>query len=219
MGSLTLTVIVPLKRNSQRVKDKNFRELGGVPLYMRALANALALQESGDADKVAIFGADDVREFVPEGVPWYRESASQVRNDSNDLNAEIAAACDTDLVMVLNATSPFTKVSTLRRAIEAVRYGDYDSACSAEALRGRLWLHTGVVANHDPRTCPRTQTQDPIYMESDAFWLAHRELFLIDHRRVGYRCLFVEVAGIEALDVDTEDDWRICELAELEMRR
>lgn len=209
----TLTVVVPLKRHSLRVKDKNFRMLGGIPLYMRALANAGVLMESGYADRAAIFGAENVKEFIPPGVPWYRESEACVRNDSNDLNVEIAAACDTDLVMVLNATSPFTKVATLQRAIAAVRSGEYDSACSAEALRGRLWWHYGQSINHDPRTCPRTQTQDPIFMESDAFWLAERDVFLTAHRRVGFRPYFVEVAGVEALDVDTEDDWALCELA------
>jgi len=210
----TLTIIVPLKRHSQRVKDKNFRVLGGVPLFIRAVDKATELLASGDADKMAVFGADDVREFVPAGVPWLRESAAQVRNDSNDLNVEIAQACDTDLVMVLNSTRPFTKVETLRRAISAVRSGEHDSACSAEALRGRLWWHYGQSINHDPRTCPRTQTQNPIYMESDAFWLAERDVFLIHHRRVGFRCCFIEVSGIEALDVDTEDDFAVCELAE-----
>jgi CMP-N-acetylneuraminic acid synthetase len=50
-------------------------------------------------------------------------------------------------------------------------------------------------------------------MESDAFWLASREMFAIHHRRVGFRPYFCEVSGIEALDVDTEDDWRLCEIA------
>jgi CMP-N-acetylneuraminic acid synthetase len=214
MGNVkTLTVVVPLKRNSQRVKDKNFRQLNGVQLFMRAVRNGQSLVDSGDADMLAVFGAEDVDGFVPQGVPWFRERAAIVRNDSNDLNAEIAEHCETDLVMVLNSTSPFTKADTLRRAIAAVRSGEFDSACSVEALRGRLWRHDGVVLNHDPKTCPRTQTQAPIYMESDAFWLAHRMLFLNDHRRVGFRPYFVEVSGVEALDVDTEDDWTICELA------
>lgn len=44
---LTLTIVVPLKRNSQRVKDKNFREIDGVPLYQRAISKALDLQRNG----------------------------------------------------------------------------------------------------------------------------------------------------------------------------
>jgi len=209
----TLTIVVPLKLNSQRVKNKNIRELGGVPLYMRAIRKAIALRDSGDAQEVAIFGAENIEPFVPAGVQWFVEKAATMRNDSNDLNVEIAEHCKSELVMVLNATSPFTRVDTLRVAIAAVRFGKFDSACSAEALRGRLWWHYGQSINHDPRTCPRTQTQDPIYMESDAFWVAEREVFLNAHRRVGFRPCFIEVSGVEALDVDTEDDWALCEIA------
>ena len=180
---------------------------------MRAIVKAVELKNSGDADAVAILGAEGIRQYVPDGVQWFLEREATVRNDSNDLNVDIAEHCNTDLVMVLNATSPFTTVETLRKAISAVRSGEYDSACSAEALRGRLWWHHGNAINHDPKTCPRTQTQDPIYMESDAFWLGTKELFMVHHRRVGFRPYFVEVSGVEALDVDTEDDWAICELA------
>lgn len=207
----TVTISIPLKKNSQRVNGKNFRDLGGVPLYMRALTKALKMKADGAVDEVAIFGSLSIREFIPTGVTWHREQEIVIRQCSNDLFSEMASACETDAMLVLNATSPFIGLDTIALAIEAVQSGEYDSALTAIGLRGRLWDDRKPL-NHDPTICPRTQSQEPIWFESDGLWIASCHLFAHDHRRVGYKPLFIEVSGMEALDVDTEQDWQLCEI-------
>lgn len=208
---LSITIAIPLKKHSERVRNKNFRPLGGKPLYMWAVETARYARSSGWVDQVAIFGRGDIRCHVPPDVRFISEVEAETRTDSNRLLSDLANGCDTDFVLMLNATSPFIRGETISTAVDGVSTGRHDSACTVRELRGRLWTSDMQPLNHNPEVCERTQDQSPIYLESDGFWLGSRDLFANERRRVGYRPAFIPVAGIEAIDIDTEDDWKLAE--------
>ena len=62
--------------------------------------------------------------------------------------------------------------------------------------------------NYNPNDPPRTQDIKPIYIETSAFYLFSKELFLTTSRRIGYNP-FVELDYKESIDIDTKDDFEL----------
>jgi len=79
------------------------------------------------------------------------------------------------------------------------------------AIQGRLWDEKKQAINHDPTTCPRTQTQEVLFLESEAFWILQPSQILERSRRVGIRPWFQQLNDVELVDIDTQDDWWLAE--------
>ena len=204
---------MPLKLNSQRVPGKNFKDLLGRPLYRWSLDTVRQLRDEGVFDEVAVYGGPGIMEHLPPDVAFYTERDVVVAQDGNALFRKMIQRLPNDVAWccIFNATSPFTRKTSFEKAMRAVVSGEYDSAASMQVIYGRLWDTYRSATNHDPRTCPRTQTQDPIYLESDAFWILQPSLMLEHGRRIGFRPWFQEVTDVELVDIDTAADWRLAE--------
>lgn len=227
---MSTIIVMPLKMQSERVVSKNFKILDGTPLYQWALGQFPLLLREDVVDGVAIYGTEDVYRRVLDGfltsrvrqeyesiLQHFPEEDGEAKRDSNTFFNGMASYCkDYDWMIVRNCTSPFLKFSTLQSTLHRLQIEAYDSACTMRKLQGRFWrLIHGYPdpVNHIPDRCPRTQDQEPYYMESDAFWIFPPDLQLSWGRRVGHLPLFVPLQGIEALDIDTPEDWQLAEAA------
>jgi len=205
--------ITPLKLNSQRLPGKNFKSLLGRPLYQWSLDTMIQLRNEGVLDEVAVYGAPAIKERLPADVVLYPERDVPAGQDGNTLFRKMMMRlpADVEWCCIWNVTSPFIYSESIRMAMRTVLDVDYDSAVSMRGVQGRLWDAEGHTFNHDPATCPRTQSQKMVYLESEAFWVLEPTL-LIDHsRRVGYRPYFQLLDDVELVDIDTADDWRFAE--------
>ena len=54
---------------------------------------------------------------------------------------------------------------------------------------------------------PRTQDMEPIYVETSGFFMFRKEIFTEYRRRVGFKPYIQEVNSIEAVDIDTKEDY------------
>jgi len=195
-----MIAVTPIKLNSQRLPRKNIKSLSGAPLLRWAI-DTWALFAP-----VYVYGDRATKSHLPSGCYWIEEGDCPAGQDGNDLFAKMVRRLPhTDWVAIFNVTAPFIEPATIRAAIDAVKSGQFDSAVSAIAIQGRLWGPNYI--NHDPATCPRTQTQDPIYLESEAFWIIKPRLILDENRRVGHKPYFATVHGAETVDIDTPADW------------
>ena len=111
-----------------------------------------------------------------------------------------------DIYILAHATSPFIKVSSCQNALDCVLSGVYDSAFSAERIQKFAW-YQGAPINYDIKDVPRTQDLEPIWVETSAFFMFRREVFLEHHRRIGFQPYIQEVSGIEAIDIDEKRDY------------
>ena len=182
---------VPIRLNSQRVEGKNLRLLGGEPLLCHILRALLATQH---IDEVYVYCSNEtIRPLLPDGVRFLRRS-EQLDRDTT-LGREIYDA--------------FT--ATIDRALEKVLSGEYDSAFSAEKIQTFAW-YRGRPLNYSPENIPRTQTIEPVYIETSAFFIFPRALWRERHRRIGDRPYMAVVDRIEGLDIDYPEDFAMAEV-------
>lgn len=113
--------------------------------------------------------------------------------------------------MLAHATSPFIRAETVADALRKVVSGEYDSAFSAEKIQTFAW-YEGRPLNYSPENIPRTQTIEPVYIETSAFFIFPRALWTGRHRRIGDRPYMAVVDRIEGLDIDYPEDFTMAEI-------
>ena len=121
------------------------------------------------------------------------------------------ARVEADLYVLAHATSPFIRPETIAGALDKVRSGEYDSAFSAEKIQTFAW-YEGRPLNYALDNIPRTQTIEPVYIETSAFFIFPRELWCAHHRRIGDRPYMAVVERVEGLDIDYPEDFAMAEI-------
>lgn len=202
---------VPIRLNSRRVRGKNLRLLGGEPLLCHILRT---LQHVEAIDQVYVFCSDEsIRDLLPEGVQLLLRD--QALDGDTTLGAEIydsfVARVEADVYLLAHATSPFIRAETISDALGRVLSGAYDSAFSAERLRTFAWFD-GRPLNYALDNIPRTQTLEPVYIETSAFFIFPRALWRAHRRRIGERPYVAVVDRIEGLDIDYEEDFTMAQI-------
>lgn len=209
--TMKTVAFVPIRLNSQRVKGKNLRLLSGEPLMCHILQTLLRVEA---IDEVYVFCSDEgVRDLLPAGVRFLRRSEELDRDETlgGEIYDSFTAAVEADLYVLAHATSPFIRSETLSAALGKVRSGAYDSAFSAEKLQTFAW-YEGRPLNYSPDHIPRTQTIEPVYIETSAFFIFPRALWRERHRRIGDRPYMAVVNRIEGLDIDYPEDFAMAEI-------
>ncbi len=208
---MTTVAVVPIKRNNRRLPHKNTRPFtGGKPLCWYVLSTLLTLPE---LEKVYVYCSDpDIQDFLPPGAEFLRRSPSLDEDTASmsQVLASFAREVKADCYLMTHATAPFIETVSIRKGLEAVRSGSYDSAFAARKVQEFLWKD-GKPWNYDPDRIPRTQDLPPLYQETSGFYIYTREVITQLGRRVGLRPFLVEVGEIEGVDIDEAEDFLIAD--------
>src|SRR5207237_6056173 len=128
----TVTAMVPMRHSSERVPGKNYRPLGGVPLYHHVVRALLAVPEVTtvviDTDSPTIFA--DAAEAFPEVVLLERpEHLRAGEIPMNDVLLHTTSQVPSDLYLQTHSTNPFLAAETIQRGLrQLLDAGDrYDS--------------------------------------------------------------------------------------------
>lgn len=204
--------MVPIKLNSERVKEKNLRPFcDGTPLIQFILK---ALVASKKIDEVYVYCSDSrIQDFLIDGVRFLKRPAFLDGNNCNcnDIIREFMKEVDADLYVISHATAPFTKTESIDKCIDCVAgENEYDSAFTVEKIQTFLW-QKGKPLNFDPSHFPRTQDLEPIYMETSGAFVFTKEVFQNYNRRIGSTPCLIEVEPQESCDIDTEYDMSVAQ--------
>ncbi|MBR6249681.1 MAG: acylneuraminate cytidylyltransferase family protein [Bacteroidales bacterium] len=201
---------VPIRLNSKRVVGKNLKLLGGKPL-MRYILDTLASVSS--IDEVYVYCSNDsIVEHLPQGVKFLRRPESLDTDETlgQDIYDAFTSAIDADIYILAHTTSPFIKKETIETAIENVKNGECDSAFSCKKIQTFVWYKNRPL-NYDLKSIPRTQTIEPVYEETSAFYIFRRNIWTEHHQRIGFKPYFAVVDDIEGIDIDWPEDFTFAE--------
>ncbi len=204
--------LVPIKMNSERVKEKNLRPFyDGKPLVQFILD---ALKGCKHIDEIYVYCSNDkIKDYLPEGVNFHKrpEFLDLNTSNANDIIREFIKEIDADVYVLSHATAPFTRSESIDACIEkVVGDEDYDSAFTVDKIQTFMWSN-GKPINFDPDHFPRTQDLDPIYMETSGAFVFPKWVFEKYNRRIGVKPALVKVEPIESTDIDTEYDMMVAQ--------
>ncbi|BBX71537.1 acylneuraminate cytidylyltransferase family protein [Mycolicibacterium psychrotolerans] len=211
-----IAAVVPMRHNSERVPGKNYRRLAGIPLYHHVVRTLSSVDE---IDQIVIdtdsdFIASDCAKSFPEVTVLERPEHLRDGNiPMNEVLLNTLNQVDADIALQTHSTNPFLKSKTvssaLRKFLES--RGEIDSIFSVTRLQARLWDEAMQPVNHDPSVLLRTQDLPPLYIENSCFFIFTPQLLREHRNRIGLRPFMVEMAPLEAVDIDTEEDFSLAE--------
>jgi CMP-N-acetylneuraminic acid synthetase len=217
MSTQKIVALVPMRHHSQRVPGKNYRLLGGKPLFHHIIATLLKVPEV--AEVVVNTDSPDVIAGLQEYFPRVRviERPDYLRADEIAMNEILAYDMDqvqADFYLQTHSTNPLLKVETISKAIRSLisNYPAYDSLFSVTRWQTRLWDQLGRAINHNPAILLQTQDLPPVFEENSCIYIFQRETLLARRNRLGERPMMFEIEPSEAWDIDEEIDFQMVEI-------
>ena len=186
---------------------KNVRSFtNGEPLISYILRTLTSINE---IESVYVYcSSGEIVKYLPSNVEWIpRDSFYDLATTSfNMIMESFASIIKADTYVLAHATAPFLTADTIRRGINAVNYGGFDSALTVLEIKDFLWAD-GKPMNFSLDSIPRTQDLDVIMLETCGLYVYQRDLILNKHKRTGEKPYFISVSKIEGVDINTEDDF------------
>lgn len=201
---------VPIRLNSKRVVGKNIKMLGDKPL-LRYILNTLI--EVKGVDEIYVYCSnEEVIQYLPEGVKFLKRPEFLDRDETlgKEIYEEFTKTIDADIYILAHTTSPFMKVSTFEKALNKIINEGYDSAFSAEKIQTFAW-YGGKPLNYELKEIPRTQTIEPVYVETSAFFMFKRDVWKVHKQRIGFNPYMAIVDKVEGVDIDWPEDFNFAE--------
>ncbi|MFS1511132.1 cytidylyltransferase domain-containing protein [Chengkuizengella sp. SCS-71B] len=206
MNKKKVVAFVPIKLNSQRLPNKNILPIGDQPMCWHILDSLLRVDK---IDETYVFCSEKkVKKYIPPETSFLKRDSSLDGDlvKGFEIYDSFINQVDADIYILAHTTSPFIKSDTITRALLTMLDKGKDSAFSAQKIQTFAW-YKGEPINYDLNDVPRTQDMEPLYVETSAFFMFEKEVFTKHRRRIGFNPHIQEVDSIEAIDIDTKEDY------------
>lgn len=216
---MKIVALMPMKRHSERIKNKNFRQFAGKPLYRWMLEKLVAVDEI-ESVVINTDAADliDVSQLANQDKVIIRQRKKELEGDFVSMNLILAddiEAVDADAYLMTHTTNPLLQVGTIKSSInkfyDVVSNGEYDSVFSVTKMQTRFYDKNVSAINHDPNILKRTQDLEPWFEENSCFYLFTKKSFEKTNARIGKTPYMFEIESLESVDIDEPADWIIAE--------
>lgn len=224
---MKILALIPARGGSKRLPGKNIKSLGGVPLIGWTIRTARA----SDCFSDVLVSTDDpaIAEVARQqgaSVPWLRpaalatDTAASVDVVLHALDAWEAFHGVADAVMLLQPTSPFRSVESIRRAVSLFEDagGAHPVVSVCPASSHPAWCFRLTSQGLDPFlgwgqvNASRSQDLEPAWMLNGAIYMITPARLKVDRTFIAAdtQALVMEDAA-ESIDVDTAEDFARCE--------
>ena len=210
-----------IKQNSQRVKNKNFQKIAGIPLYKRALYKLKKFNVFIDTDSNNIISNCKKDKNLNHVFCYRREQKFIDMENSKSLSPAplmIKNFLDkyvknkNEIVVTSHVTSPFLNVKTLNKAIKKMQ--NYDSVSSCNITQDFSYLDGRRIKpiNFNPDIIQKTQSLKKIIHLNGAFFIIKKNIFLSNGlKRVSKNHFFFNLCFPEYLDIDNYEDLAVAQ--------
>lgn len=208
-----IIAIVPIRKHSERLPRKNFRDFNGKPLYHWILET---LERVEQVDRIVV--NTDADELLNGGVDRFdievSERPERLRNQDTTMpiiKYEVDRL-DADIFMHTYCTNPLLRAETIEEALDTFREADgHDSLFSVTPHHKRFYDSNIEPLNHDPYDLDRTQDVEPLYEDNANIYIYTEETLELTGHRVGKNPAVYEIGEIESIDIDLPDDFAMAE--------
>ncbi len=204
---------IPIKENSERIQGKNLKILNGKELYKYIIEHAI---ESNVFDDIFVdTNSKSIMDFCRSKevriIERLEELSKNTANGNDLLNYHYTLYPDYDCYFQLFATAPFLQVKSIVDCYDKlVNSNQYDSCFTAFENHGFFWLN-GNPVNYRPEILPRSQDLVPLVEETTGLYGIKREALEKYHCRIGEHPYVKIVNKFEAVDINTEEDFKLAE--------
>ena len=214
-----IKALIPVRAGSQRVKNKNIRSFAGSNL-LEIKINQLKRIKEIDEIIVNSDSPEMLEIAAKNGVTAVERDFYFASSDvpMNEVWAHLAEITDAEHIIYTNCTNPLVKDESYNQAIE--KYfnlsNQYDSLTTVNSIQEYLWDGDRCI-NYNPTHHPRSQDLPKLSALNFAISIIPRFL-MIKNKSILGNCFYkLEISNIEAIDIDTIEDFIIAESAYLSL--
>ncbi|WP_022851581.1 cytidylyltransferase domain-containing protein [Limisalsivibrio acetivorans] len=215
---MSVLIVIPARGGSKGIPRKNLRSLCGKPLLYYSINTALGCCREADVvvdsdDEEILMMASKLGAEVnrrPE-----RLSGDAVTLDPVIYNAYVEmkerTGRDYDIIVTMQPTSPLLKASSLEMGIRMLKESpDLETVLSVTEERKLSWRKEGdkFLPNYEKRV--NRQQLPSEFKETGGFFITKSSV-ITEKSRIGKNVSVVPLEGKEAIDIDTYEDWALCE--------
>lgn len=199
---------ITIKLNSSRLPNKNILPLGGYPLSWHICNTLLHCKTINEIyiycseSRIMDYVPNDPRLFFRKREKWLDGDLIRAQDTYDAFVNEV----DADIYVAALTTAPFITANSIDTAVSNVQSGEYDSAFSAQKIQTFVW-YQGKPLNYFPENIPRTQDIEPVLVETSGFFAFRKSVWTEHKRRIGFDPYIQIVDDIEAVDIDTKQDY------------
>ena len=216
---MNIKALLPMKGNSERVKNKNMRDFNGAPLYHAVMKSLLASKHikqvviNTDSEIISKNAKDTFGDSV-----IIIDRPIEIQGDFVSMNDVILydlSKLDGEYFLQTHSTNPLLRTETIDSAIEKYFEGikEFDSIFGVTKVQTRFYDKGANPVNHNPEELLRTQDLEPLYEENSNFYIFSKESFKNSgNKRIGIKPQIFEVNKLEAVDIDEPEDFKLAEL-------
>lgn len=209
---MIIKAVIPIRKGSQRVQDKNIRPFAGTTLLELKIIN---LVKSNLFDDIIVNTDSDEAIAIAEqnGISFHRREPyyASSKCSGSEFFQHLGIVTDTDVFAYCPVTSPFVSVETMKKCVDLFKQNEEcDCVSTVSDVKEFLWLN-GAPINYDKGNAPNSQDLPDIKALNFGFTLVKRESLIRNRNIIGDKPLFVTTPEIEAVDIDTPLDFYIAE--------
>ena len=207
--------LIPLRKGSKRILDKNFKPLLNKPLFCWVLDEAL----KSKLEEIYIFtNSQKIKKYIDDN---YKTEMVKVlvrseENASDTASTESAMMEFSDLIkhdydnlMLIQATNPFLKANTINNLIAMLSF--YDSALTVAEQKKFIWHKDGYTVNYNMLNRPLSQKYEGYLVENGACYITKRSNFLNSKNRISGNIGLYKMPEYTAVEIDTLEEFAMVE--------
>ncbi len=207
---MKIKALVPLRGGSKSIPMKNIKMLGGKPLCYWVLESLLKTKEISDI----FVSTDSVR--IARVVKKLNKDIQIIKRPkhlANDFTAtervmlHFAKKIDFDLLVTVQATSPFTSEKDISNAIKKFKKDKLDSLLTAVRLKRFFWSDNSTPLNYNPTRRPPRQKFGGTLTENGAFYITSKKCLKTHKCRLGGKIGIFEMSEKNFTEIDEPSDW------------
>lgn len=219
-----ISVFLPVRAGSERVKNKNTRPFANYSKGLLELKIKQLLAIKGI--KEIVVSTNDIKclEIALE----FQQTNNLIRIDNRpdflacsntslvDLVKYVPKIIKSEHVLWTHVTSPFINTEDYNAAINTylkALFEGFDSLMSVVRFKNFLWDKdkNDIINRVNNERWPRTQDLKDLYEIDSGIFIAHRNIYINKCDRVGQKPYLFENDKLKAFDIDWEADFKIAE--------
>ncbi len=208
---MKVAAFLPVKGTSSRVQNKNVALLDGKPLFLHTLEKLL---ECAFIDDVYLDTESDsiIKMADHLGCRVLKRDPELANNktDGNRLFMNEVNQVDADIYLQILCTSPFIDKETIKKGIDAVASGEFDSAVLVNKQKQYTWRNGAPT--YDLNNIPNSVDLEDTIIETMGLYVMRKESALATKRRIGNSAFLIEATPLEAIDVNWPEDFKLANL-------
>ena len=216
---MKITAVIPVRKGSQRVNDKNLRAFAGMSLLEVKIKSLLQVPE---LDTIIVNTNSEEAIALVESRFACTKVCAQRREEyyasskcsGSEFFRHLGEVTNTDLFIYVPCTSPFVLPETISKCIakylEKCNNGDFDCVATVSSVKEFLWLN-GKPINYDPQHAPNSQDLPDVVALNFGATVVSRESLIKNSNIIGKKPYFVLTTDVEAIDIDTPLDFYVAE--------